>query len=108
MSAPATEGVLGLLHEMTAMAMIESLKGQPIFDENGKEIGRTRPSPADLNVVAKFLKDNNITATREGSTALGKLEDSLKQTAPIADADDKELQAALADIIQFPGSVAHA
>lgn len=108
MSKPASESLLGSLHELAAQMMIESLKGQPILDENGKEIGRTRPTPADLNVITKFLKDNNITATREGSTALGELADKLGTNAAVADADDHELQEALKNIITFPGSVAHA
>ena len=94
MSNPASEGALGALHELVAMVLKERLA-------NGELC-----TAADINAAIKFLKDNNITATREANKALGELEDELgKHSLP--QADDTELQAALDNIVNFPGSVAN-
>ncbi|WAX24059.1 terminase small subunit [Xanthomonas phage F5] len=95
MSNPASEGALGALHELVARALMERI-------QNGELC-----TAADINAAIKFLKDNNITATREANKALGELEDELgKHSLP--QADDTELQAALDNIVNFPGSVANA
>lgn len=95
MSNPASEGALGALHELVATVLKERLA-------NGEMC-----TAADINAAIKFLKDNNITATREANKALGELEDELgKHSLP--QADDTELQAALDNIVNFPGSVANA
>ncbi|UGL61159.1 terminase small subunit [Xanthomonas phage MUD8-T1] len=95
MSNPASEGALGALHELVATVLKERLA-------NGELC-----TAADINAAIKFLKDNNITATREANKALGELEDELgKHSLP--QADDTELQAALDNIVNFPGSVANA
>ncbi|QEG09656.1 terminase small subunit [Xanthomonas phage Pagan] len=94
MSNPASEGALGALHELVATVLKERLA-------NGELC-----TAADINAAIKFLKDNNITATREANKALGELEDELgKHSLP--QADDSELQAALDNIVNFPGSVAN-
>ncbi|ASZ72043.1 terminase small subunit [Xanthomonas phage NED111] len=94
MSNPASEGALGALHELVATVLKERLA-------NGELC-----TAADINAAIKFLKDNNITATREANKALGELEDELgKHSLP--QADDTELQAALDNIVNFPGSVAN-
>lgn len=95
MATPATEGALGALHELVATVLKERLANDELC------------TAADINAAIKFLKDNNITATREANKALGELEDELqKHSAPAA--DDSELQAALDNLIQFPGSAANA
>ncbi len=94
MTNPASEGALGALHELVATVLKERLA-------NGELC-----TAADINAAIKFLKDNNITATREANKALGELEDELgKHSLP--QADDSELQAALDNIVNFPGSVAN-
>ena len=58
----ANEDFLGLLHDATAQALMNKLKGTPILDEDGNETGEViPPSAADIQAAAKFLKDNNIT-----------------------------------------------
>ncbi|AMW36108.1 terminase small subunit [Xanthomonas phage XAJ24] len=95
MSNPASEGALGALHELVATVLKDRLGNAELC------------TAADVNAAIKFLKDNNITATREANKALGELEDELnKHSAPAA--DDSELQSALDNLIHFPGSVANA
>lgn len=95
MSNPASESALGSLHELVAKVLKERIA-------NGELC-----TAADINAAIKFLKDNNITATREANKALGELEDEIgKHSLP--EADDSELTAALDNLIHFPGSVANA
>ena len=87
-------GALGALHELVATVLKDRLGNDELC------------TAADINAAIKFLKDNNITATREANKALGELEDELgKHSLP--QADDTELQAALDNIVNFPGSVAN-
>lgn len=95
MTAPASEGALGELHVIVAQVLKERLKDSDLC------------TAADVNAAIKFLKDNNIQATREANKALGELEEQLHQVStPVA--DDAELQAALDNILSFPGGVANA
>lgn len=98
MSNPATEGALGALHELVATVLKERLGNAELV------------SAADINAAIKFLKDNNITATREANRALGELEDELGRVSAedISAAEQAELDAALANVVSFPGSVANA
>lgn len=57
----ATEDALGSLHSALAMTLAE-------------RIASGLASAADLAVAAKFLKDNNITATAAQSEAMEELE----------------------------------
>ena len=94
MTNPASEGALGELHVIVATVLKDRLRNDELC------------TAADINAAIKFLKDNNITATREANKALGELEDELgKHSLP--QADDTELQAALDNIVNFPGSVAN-
>jgi len=57
----AGEERLGDLHTMVADTLIEQLKGTPVLDDEGQEIGRT----IDPRVIASaitFLNNNKITA----------------------------------------------
>lgn len=98
MSQPASEGALGELHTIVASVLKTRL--------NDKDLC----TAADINAAIKFLKDNNISATREASKELGDLEDELKQVSAedMSEADRLELEAALENVLQFPGSVANA
>jgi hypothetical protein len=91
---PASEGALGGLHAIVAHALEVRIKDPELC------------TPADINAAIKFLKDNNITATREANEALGRLERELGKQQ-VSEAEESELQAALDNIVQFPGSVAH-
>lgn len=98
MSNPASEGALGALHELVATVLKERLANDELC------------SAADINAAIKFLKDNNITATREANKALGELQDELAKVSAddISAAEQAELDAALANVVNFPGSVANA
>lgn len=94
MTNPASEGALGELHHIVALVLKQRLQDGELC------------TAADINAAIKFLKDNNITATREANKALGELEEELgKHNVPPA--DDADLQAALDNIVQFPWSVAN-
>jgi hypothetical protein len=69
MSDKATEKELGLVHGGLAQWCIDIMKGVPLLDKEGravlKEDGQpwlVPPSPAHLNVIRQFLKDNRIEA----------------------------------------------
>lgn len=98
MSNPASEGALGALHELVAQVLKNRLGDKELC------------TAADINAAIKFLKDNNITATREANKALGELEEELGRvsSADISAAEQAELDAALANVVSFPGSVANA
>lgn len=98
MSNPASESALGALHELVATVLKARLGNAELV------------SAADINAAIKFLKDNNITATREANKALGELEEELGRvsSADISAAEQAELDAALANVVSFPGSIANA
>lgn len=75
----ANEEVLGLLHDLTATALIAKLKGIPVLDDEGNPTGEVIPcSAADIQAAAKFLKDNNITCAPAADNKLGELEQKLQ------------------------------
>lgn len=84
----ASETALGKLHSKLAEVMSEALDGEELpgyyDDESGEAIPGKRllPSASVMTVVAKFLKDNEITAVAEEDTEMGdlmkKLEDRQK------------------------------
>lgn len=93
--ARATETELSTLHQVVAEALKERISNKDIC------------TAADLNAAIKFLKDNNIQATPEANKHLGELQEELEKQG-VEPADDAELQRALDNIYQFPGSVANA
>jgi ABC-type Zn uptake system ZnuABC Zn-binding protein ZnuA len=66
MSTRATEDTLALIHERMALKFLNLLDGEP--------------SAAELAVIAKFLKDNNITAVPSTNNALGALVARLQES----------------------------
>lgn len=98
MSNPASEGALGGLHELVATVLKQRIANEELC------------TAADINAAIKFLKDNNIQATREANKALGELEQQLSAVSDddVSAAEQAELDAALANVINFPGSVARA
>ena len=66
----ATEDTLGIIHERMAQRFITILNGEP--------------TAAELAVIAKFLKDNNITSRATADNTLGaligKLQESMNET----------------------------
>lgn len=75
----ATETALGELHSLVARVLSGKLTGGDC-------------TAADINAAIKFLKDNNITATPEGSPALAQLQQDMDELGGV---DDADLQAAL-------------
>jgi len=75
----ANEDVLGLLHDMTATALMDLLKGTDITDEEGNVIGTMKPTAAVIQAAAKFLKDNNITCAPSDDNKMGELRDALDE-----------------------------
>ena len=88
----ASEGELSSLHVLVAQVLKTRIGDAELC------------TAADINAAIKFLKDNNITATAEANEHLKELQDKLtdKATEP---ADDAELQAALDNIVNFPGAL---
>lgn len=91
----ATETELGGLHVLVAQVLKDRIANAELC------------TAADINAAIKFLKDNNIQATREASSALGELQDELHRASE-SPADDEELQRALDNVLAFPGSVSNA
>ncbi len=74
----ATESKLGELHELITETYTKILRdGIPVRNEEGEIVGYDAPAPAYLAGIVKFLKDNEVYATPEGSKALQKLAESL-------------------------------
>lgn len=75
----ATEDTLGLLHEMTAQALMDVIKnGVPIVNKETGEVEGYAPAPAPYIAAAiKFLKDNDIGSLPTEDNALGELAKSL-------------------------------
>lgn len=94
MANPASEEALGELHVIVATVLKERLQNGDLC------------TAADINAAIKFLKDNNIQAARGASKALDELADTL-QNSDVSEAEEAELQAALDNIVAFPGSVAN-
>jgi len=91
----ASESTLGDLHVIVAGALKTRIQNEEIC------------TAADINAAIKFLKDNNITASREANRHLQELQEELEKTTSngITIADEKELQAALDNVMQFPGGI---
>lgn len=94
MTNPASEGTLGELHVIVATVLKDRLRNDDLC------------TAADINAAIKFLKDNNIQATREANKALDELAGTL-ENKDVSEAEEAELQAALDNIVNFPGSVAN-
>src|SRR5690606_31986239 len=94
MTNPASKGALGELHVIVATVLKDRLRNDELC------------TAADINAAIKFLKDNNIQATREANKALDELADVL-ENKDVSEAEEAELQAALDNIVHFPGSVAN-
>ena len=84
---PATEGVLGDLHNKVAEVMIHALdhieKAQEVYDATDVETlaaqGRKEPelNPALLSVMVRFLDANKITCAPEAGNTMSELEKKL-------------------------------
>lgn len=95
MTNPASEEALGSLHALVATVLKQRVGDKDLC------------TAADINAAIKFLKDNNIQATRQGSKALDELANELGGVS-VDEAGQAELDQALANVLQFPGSVANA
>lgn len=84
---PATEEVLGTLHQRVAKvltnaleAVIETQENGSVEDKDGNPIEYTL-NPALLSVATKFLSDNKITCAPMEGNAMSDLEKSLAAKA---------------------------
>lgn len=75
----ASESILGNLHERLAETYLDLLKGRPVFDEAGEEVGRIPLGAADLQAINKFLKDNDITCAPDDSGKLAEIEERMRE-----------------------------
>ena len=63
MTRPASEDILGLIHQLTAKQFLDILQnGETTVDKDG-ELTRLTPSAAMMAQIIKFLKDNGIEAS---------------------------------------------
>lgn len=59
----ASEATLNKIHEFFAQYLLDLLtQNEDVLDEEGEKVGerKLRVSAAELGVITKFLKDNNI------------------------------------------------
>lgn len=96
----ADEKALGALHTKLAEVLGELLDGQvlpaEVDEESGEvinEASKIPPSASVLTVVAKFLKDNNVTCAPSKDNAMGALADKLAKQKEEADARRKAMMA---------------
>ena len=81
----ASEEKLSELHGQLAETLTDMIQVRTVtkYDKEGEAYDETvEPSPAALAVAAKFLKDNNITATPSQSGAVDELKDKLAKRRP--------------------------
>lgn len=78
-----TEEQLGSVHDSFAKWCTLVLQGVPLLDSEGsavlKENGQPwliPPSPAHMNVIRQFLKDNNIDCTPSKANPIGILKEA--------------------------------
>ena len=75
--ANATEGDMKELHgELSRQLRNMLISGQVVMDDKGMPVVLS-PTPAVLNVVRQFLKDNNVTCKPTKTNDLGDLTDEL-------------------------------
>lgn len=86
---PASSESLGQLHVALSRAFGDILEnGVTTTDDEGKAV-KVTPSPAYLNTIRQFLKDNGIEAIRTPGSPL----DNLVNQLPFACAEDEEVPA---------------
>lgn len=75
--AKATSDSLGNLHDLLATTLANAIKeGTPVYNAEGKQVGKTIAGAAILNVARQFLKDNNIDCAPEATNPLGLLKEA--------------------------------
>jgi len=74
----ATEEALGRLHQTVAQTLIAQLEGEPIFDDEGEEIGR-KLDPRVLTAAITFLNNNKIKANPFISAEVSEIEKKLAE-----------------------------
>lgn len=88
MGKSASKDSLNDVHAKLAEVMRGMLEGVPMKDEKTGEIVMAPPSPAALNVIRQFLKDNDITALTVPGSPLGELKQAVGKLPFPAAADD--------------------
>ena len=75
------------LHEKLCDVLIEVMDQGEIVEVDGVPVKR-RPSPAMLNVVRQFLKDNDITGIPVEGSPLGELTAETRKALPFQESGD--------------------
>lgn len=82
MTTRATDDELAAVHNGLASWCISIMQGVPLLDKEGAAVLKpdgqphlVPPSPAHLNVIRQFLKDNVITAEPAKGSVMGDLSD---------------------------------
>jgi hypothetical protein len=93
----ASEELLGRLHAKLAKVMTDALEPIPVINPDTEEVINTIPcvNPALFTAVAKFLKDNEITAVPEAGSAIDSLKNKMqeqraKRQLPRVEAEDAQ------------------
>jgi len=103
----ASDQQLGALHKKLTEVLSEALDGQVVEGYEDPETGeveeemRIPPSASVMTVVAKFLKDNEITCDVEQNDQLSEMRDKLLAKTNRLTAADKS---SIADAANFMGS----
>ena len=70
--------------------ILESLKGTPILDAEGKEIGREPPSAAVLNAAINRLKQCGVATNPETNPTVGNIVNRLRLVGQMPPVDQEE------------------
>lgn len=106
----ASESALGKLHAKLAEVLSEALDGEELpgylDEETGEEVEGKKllPSASVLTVVAKFLKDNEITATIEEDSEMGDLMKKLESRQKDLRLSGKDRASIMSDIGHLAGN----
>lgn len=77
----ATEDKLGELHEALADNLIDRLRnGERVWDsKSGQFVQLDSCTPSTLNVITRFLSDNDITCVAEEASRIGELQRAMDE-----------------------------
>lgn len=101
----AKESRLSFLHNLTAEHYVKMLEvGGTVVgqDEEGEDIIQPL-TPAALQAINKFLKDNEITCAPDENNAVGEIEERLRLRAARRDARKAERQVTMDELAEAGG-----
>lgn len=75
----ASDTTLNALHAVIAEQLLDIIQnGVPVFDKEGKELGKRKATAAELAVAVTFLKNNEVTANLDDTDATKALREALE------------------------------